>query len=218
MNERNSLATCYIPHLHTQLHSKNLKKCVFPFSSLFFLPPGDRLHLWQYRCYTVVNGININRLAAIVWLASRSIHTLHRRFNPTDPVQCRSERRRMLSQPRCLWVHRKWNPSWFCSKLDVVVFAIQMAIFQTNPSGFFPFPFSVYIKATAGLCILSLVTDVIATILTGIGLHTKNQNTKYRYYRRAVLIMLVACKFANTHSTAIHSTRMICKCDALKFT
>lgn len=53
---------------------------------------------------------------------------------------------------------------------------------------------TVYIKATAGLCILSLITDVIATILTGIGLHTKNQNTKYRYYRRAVLIMLVACK------------------------
>lgn len=55
---------------------------------------------------------------------------------------------------------------------------------------------TVYIKATAGLCILSLVTDVIATILTGIGLHTKNQNTKYRYYRRAVLIMLVACKYS----------------------
>lgn len=52
----------------------------------------------------------------------------------------------------------------------------------------------VYIKATAGLCIVSLITDVIATILTGIGLHTKNQNIKYKFYRRAVLVMLVARK------------------------
>lgn len=53
---------------------------------------------------------------------------------------------------------------------------------------------AVYIKATAALCILSLITDVIATILTGIGLHTKNQNIKYKFYRRAVLVMLVARK------------------------
>lgn len=55
--------------------------------------------------------------------------------------------------------------------------------------------FVVYIKATAALCILSLITDIIATILTGIGLRTKNQNTKYKFYRRAVLVMLVACKY-----------------------
>lgn len=40
---------------------------------------------------------------------------------------------------------------------------------------------------------MSLLTDAIATFLTGIGLHTKNQNTKYKFYRRAVFIMLIAC-------------------------
>lgn len=59
---------------------------------------------------------------------------------------------------------------------------------------FFPF-ISVYIKATAGLCILALVTDVIATVLTGLGLRTQNHNLKYKFYRRAVLVMLVACKY-----------------------
>lgn len=58
----------------------------------------------------------------------------------------------------------------------------------------YDFLFPVYIKATAALCILSLITDIVATVLTGIGLRTKNQNTKYKFYRRAVLVMLVACK------------------------
>lgn len=65
----------------------------------------------------------------------------------------------------------------------------------TTTQSHFSSPKSVYIKATAGLCIISLLTDAIATFLTGIGLHTKNQNTKYKFYRRAVFIMLIACKF-----------------------
>ncbi|XP_055312499.1 transmembrane protein 47 isoform X1 [Sitodiplosis mosellana] len=64
--------------------------------------------------------------------------------------------------------------------------------YEAKEEGCYPSRDVFYIKATAGLCILSLVTDVIATILTGIGLHTKNQNIKYKFYRRAVLIMLVA--------------------------
>ncbi|XP_037947139.1 transmembrane protein 47 isoform X1 [Teleopsis dalmanni] len=47
-----------------------------------------------------------------------------------------------------------------------------------------------YIKATAGLCILTLITDVIATILTGLGLKTQNHNLKYKFYRIAVIVML----------------------------
>lgn len=54
--------------------------------------------------------------------------------------------------------------------------------------------FTVYIKATAGLCILSLIADAVATLLTGFGLRTQNYNLKYKFYRKAVLVMLLACK------------------------
>ncbi|KAH8395858.1 hypothetical protein KR215_006784 [Drosophila sulfurigaster] len=49
-----------------------------------------------------------------------------------------------------------------------------------------------YIKATAALCIITLITDVIATVLTGLGLKTQNHNLKYKFYRIAVLVMLVS--------------------------
>ncbi|KAM8704899.1 hypothetical protein ACLKA7_009370 [Drosophila subpalustris] len=49
-----------------------------------------------------------------------------------------------------------------------------------------------YIKATAALCIITLITDVIATVLTGLGLKTQNHNMKYKFYRIAVLVMLVS--------------------------
>lgn len=78
---------------------------------------------------------------------------------------------------------------WFGSKYNFQ--EVFYLFFDKNHDNYF---ILVYIKATAGLCILSLVTDTIATILTGIGLHTKNQNIKYKFYRRAVLIMLVACE------------------------
>lgn len=51
-----------------------------------------------------------------------------------------------------------------------------------------------YIKATAALCIITLITDVIATVLTGLGLKSQNHNLKYKFYRIAVLVMLVSCK------------------------
>lgn len=60
-----------------------------------------------------------------------------------------------------------------------------------NPIPYFPVA---YIKATAGLCIITLVTDVIATILTGLGLNTQDHNRKYKFYRVAVLVMMVACE------------------------
>lgn len=81
---------------------------------------------------------------------------------------------------------------------DVCKYSIHFSLLTNRAvelTVFLVFSNSVYIKATAGLCIISLITDVIATILTGIGLRTKNQNMKYRYYRRAVLVMLVARKF-----------------------
>lgn len=53
-----------------------------------------------------------------------------------------------------------------------------------------------YIKAAAALCIITLLTDIVATLLTGMGLHSKDHRTKYKYYRVAVYIMVLSCKFA----------------------
>ncbi|XP_071446768.1 transmembrane protein 47 isoform X2 [Hetaerina americana] len=49
-----------------------------------------------------------------------------------------------------------------------------------------------YIRAAAALCIITLITDVFATILTGLGLKSKDHRTKYKYYRVAVYIMVLS--------------------------
>jgi PMP-22/EMP/MP20/Claudin family len=51
---------------------------------------------------------------------------------------------------------------------------------------------SVYIKATAILCVIALITDAISTFMTGAGLKTLDANLKYKFYRIAVLIMMVS--------------------------
>lgn len=53
---------------------------------------------------------------------------------------------------------------------------------------------SAYIRAAAALCIITLVTDLVATILTGLGLRTKDHHTKYKYYKFAVIVMGLARK------------------------
>uniref|UniRef100_A0A336MHU7 CSON001492 protein n=1 Tax=Culicoides sonorensis TaxID=179676 RepID=A0A336MHU7_CULSO len=49
-----------------------------------------------------------------------------------------------------------------------------------------------YIRATAALCIITLISDAIATVLTGLGLRTQDHNSKYKFYRFAVLVMMIA--------------------------
>ncbi|KAF5272105.1 hypothetical protein FQA39_LY01188 [Lamprigera yunnana] len=49
-----------------------------------------------------------------------------------------------------------------------------------------------YIHAAAGLCIITLITDLVATVLTGMGLRTKEHHTKYKYYRFGVIVMGVS--------------------------
>ena len=39
---------------------------------------------------------------------------------------------------------------------------------------------------------ITLITDAIATILTGFGLKTLEANLKYKFYRIAVLVMIVS--------------------------
>lgn len=59
-----------------------------------------------------------------------------------------------------------------------------------------------YVKAAAALCVITLLTDVVATVLTGLGIRTKDHRTKYKYYRFAVLVMLVACKYTYLLNTS----------------
>ncbi|XP_052564209.1 transmembrane protein 47 isoform X2 [Culex pipiens pallens] len=61
-----------------------------------------------------------------------------------------------------------------------------------DPPGCYPSRDVTYIKATAALCIITLATDALATILTGLGLRTQDHNLKYKFYRVAVLVMMVA--------------------------
>lgn len=39
------------------------------------------------------------------------------------------------------------------------------------------------------------MTDAIATLLTGFGLRTQDHNLKYKFYRIAVLVMLLSCNY-----------------------
>ncbi|XP_077288952.1 transmembrane protein 47 [Arctopsyche grandis] len=49
-----------------------------------------------------------------------------------------------------------------------------------------------YIRAAAGLCIVTLCTDIVGTLLTALGLRATDHRTKFKYYRLAVLAMAVA--------------------------
>ncbi|XP_011307291.1 transmembrane protein 47 isoform X2 [Fopius arisanus] len=46
-----------------------------------------------------------------------------------------------------------------------------------------------YIKAAAALCIVCLIADAVATVLTALGLRAKDHRNKHTYYRFAVLCM-----------------------------
>ncbi|XP_017780671.1 PREDICTED: transmembrane protein 47 isoform X3 [Nicrophorus vespilloides] len=49
-----------------------------------------------------------------------------------------------------------------------------------------------YIRAAAALCVITLLSDLVATVATGLGLRTKEHHTKYKYYRFAVIVMGLA--------------------------
>lgn len=61
-----------------------------------------------------------------------------------------------------------------------------------------------YIRVAAALCIVTLITDIVATLLTGLGLRSKDQRTKYKFYRVAVYVMLLACMYTkNIYNSTI---------------
>ena len=51
---------------------------------------------------------------------------------------------------------------------------------------------SAYIPAAAALCIITLITDLVATVLTGLGLRSNDHRRKYKYYRIAVYVMILS--------------------------
>ena len=60
--------------------------------------------------------------------------------------------------------------------------------------GAFPARSAGYIRGTAALLILALMTDFFGTLLTGLGLRSTDPNKKYKYYRVAIYSLLVAGK------------------------
>lgn len=57
------------------------------------------------------------------------------------------------------------------------------------------FYLAAYIKAAAALCVVCLLTDIAATILTGLGLRTQDHRDKHKYYRFAVFCMGLAREY-----------------------
>lgn len=44
---------------------------------------------------------------------------------------------------------------------------------------------------------MTLLKNVVATVLTGLGLRSKDHHTKYKYYRFAVIVMGLAREYSN---------------------
>lgn len=57
-----------------------------------------------------------------------------------------------------------------------------------------------YIKAAAALCIVCLIVDGAATLLTALGLRAKDHRDKHKYYRFAVLCMGLARNYLTIFS------------------
>lgn len=64
----------------------------------------------------------------------------------------------------------------------------------TEPAGCYPARDESYIQAAAALCVVTLLSDIVATVLTGLGLRSKEYRKKYKYYRIAVYVMILSCK------------------------
>lgn len=56
-----------------------------------------------------------------------------------------------------------------------------------------------YVQAAAALCVITLLCDVAATLMTGCGLCSRNPVRKYMLYRLAFYVMVCACKFSTVH-------------------
>lgn len=51
-----------------------------------------------------------------------------------------------------------------------------------------------YIQGAAALCVITILMDIAATIMTGMGLCSKDPTRKYALYRFALYVMVGACK------------------------
>merc|ERR1719322_1008706 len=49
-----------------------------------------------------------------------------------------------------------------------------------------------YVRGTAALIVIAVLTDFFGTLLTGLGLRSTDPNKKYKYYRVAIYALLVA--------------------------
>ncbi|XP_043501388.1 transmembrane protein 47 isoform X1 [Polistes fuscatus] len=61
-----------------------------------------------------------------------------------------------------------------------------------DPQGCYQARDVAYIKAAATLCVICLLSDIMATVLTGLGLRSQDHREKRKFYRFAVFCMGIA--------------------------
>ena len=168
------------------------------------LVSGDRFHLWADRHRPHAHGAGVNGLAHVCRLEAGAVRPLHsRKFSHATALQY-SRPSWLLPSPTCRWVpppplnyflilERKSFLREFIS-VDCVVSSVLA-----------------YIRVAAALCVLTLVTDLIATLLTGLGLRSNDHRTKYKYYRVAVYIMILSCEHCLFSRNFIFATKWRCE-------
>lgn len=164
-------------------------------TKLLVLSAGNCIHLRCDRDHTDDPGAHVDGLADGGQLAPGAVRALHRGGLRAAAALQHSGPGWLLSQPRRRYATVPRLKA--LQQLQIVTFIIVCICFRL-------FLFCIaYIKATAALCILTLVTDGLATFLTGLGLRTQDHNLKYKFYRIAVLVMMVARTFRVTFSVRL---------------
>lgn len=84
-----------------------------------------------------------------------------------------------------------WQITIYCI---IYLSCIKIKFLSVIPRFFFCH-FTAYIQGAAALCVITLLMDIAATVMTGMGLCSKDPTRKYALYRFALYVMVGACKF-----------------------
>lgn len=147
--------------------------------TLVSLFAGDRVYMRDHSSVAYDNGSGVDRLADGLGMETRLVRPLHRGRRPdAAPLQHARPSGMLPSQgQRYPFVS---SPSTFA---------------DVRPDCNLTFYVAAYIKAAAALCVVCLLTDIAATILTGLGLRTQDHRDKHKYYRFAVFCMGLAREY-----------------------
>lgn len=75
-----------------------------------------------------------------------------------------------------------------------IIFVIKKFYYK-NPFWKYFYTYLGYIQGAAALCVITILMDIAATVMTGMGLCSKDPTRKYALYRFALYVMVGACKY-----------------------